>query len=518
MRRFAGGLFCGRRGFLLSLLLTAAAIALSWRFTGCSLGVLIRRSRHFSDLVVKMFPPQRDCLPEIWEPLKVSLQMSLAGTALGSLAALICAPFCADLGRGLSLAGKALRMALQVLRAFPALILALAATFLTGLGAFAGALALTVYTFAIMTRLTAEDMESAPSGAWGALRTIGAGKLAAFCRALLPEILPSFFTNALYLLETNLRHSAILGYVGAGGIGLLLSEKISWREYSQAGMILICLAAAAALIETASLFAASVLRGEGRWPPAAKRCLAAAMGLALCWGVLSIPLPDLSRVAPGTAAKMLAGLASPDWGYFFRWGEEGLAFQLAQTLCIALLGTAAGAVPALFFAFLSARAFSPAPLACAARGCVMAVRSVPFVIYGLVMIRVTGPGAFAGVLTMAVCSIGLLSKRFTESLDSLDLRPYGALRACGAGRLAAACRAVLPQLWPQFASAVIYRFDVNIREASVLGLVGAGGIGSVMVLSMNRYAWETTGAVFLGLVLLVWGADAFSRSLRRRLR
>lgn len=158
----------------------------------------------------------------------------------------------------------------------------------------------------------------------------------------------------------------------------------------------------------------------------------------------------------------------------------------------------------------------PRPAALLFRVLIVAIRSVPFLIYGLIFIRVSGPGAFTGVLTLAVCSIGLLSKRFTEAIEALDFRAYDALRAMGVSLLPRIRYAVLPQLAPALASAVLYRFDVNIREASVLGLVGAGGIGAPLIFAMNQYAWSDVSAIFLGFVLLVWGIDVGSARLRHR--
>ena len=126
-----------------------------------------------------------------------------------------------------------------MLRSFPALILALLATFFLGIGSFAGTAAITVYTFAIMTRLTYEDIESAPQGPYLALRAMGAASAQAFFRSTLPEILPAYLTNALYLLEGNVRHSAILGYVGAGGIGAPLIFAMNQYDWNKAGAILL---------------------------------------------------------------------------------------------------------------------------------------------------------------------------------------------------------------------------------------------------------------------------------------
>ena len=172
-------------------------------------------------------------------------------------------------------------------------------------------------------------------------------------------------------------------------------------------------------------------------------------------------------------------------------------------------------VLAVPLSFLGTACLVPKPIALLFRVAVMLIRSVPFLIYGLIFIRVTGPGAFTGVLTLCVCSVGLLSKRFTEAIEALDFRAYHALEAMGVPLLLRIRYAVLPQLLPAFASAVLYRFDVNIREASVLGLVGAGGIGAPLIFAMNHYNWPEAGAIALGLILLVWVIDRLSAAVRR---
>ena len=103
--------------------------------------------------------------------------------------------------------------------------------------------------------------------------------------------------------------------------------------------------------------------------------------------------------------------------------------------------------------------------------------------------------------------------RWFLGLDMLDPGPYRALIAMGVSPLAAIRHAVLPQIAPAFGSAVLYRFDVNIREASVLGLVGAGGIGAPLIFAMNKYDWSRAGAILLGLILLVWMVDVVSGKL-----
>jgi phosphonate transport system permease protein len=346
---------------------------------------------------------------------------------------------------------------------------------------------------------------------------MGASPARAYYRAVVPQIAPSYLTNALYLLETNVRHSSILGYVGAGGIGLLLNEKISWLEYDRVGAILLLLILASLGIETLSRYLTQVVQGERDVSRRTKRglWLLGAAAAVLC--TAGLDGPDFAHTSLRAIRSMVLGLLQPDWSFFFQTGESGLGFLLLETVCIALVGTCAGAVLALPLAFLNTPRLTPKPIAALFRVLVTAIRSVPFLIYGLIFIRVTGPGAFTGVLTLGMCSVGLLCKRFTEAVETLDFRACRALADMGVPLLPRVRCALVPQLRAALVSAVLYRFDVNLREAAVLGLVGAGGIGAPLIFAMNKYAWNTAGAIALGLVLLVWIVDLVSSRLRRKI-
>ena len=498
------------RGLVFFFVFLAAA-----RFTDCSLTQFWVRRAHLTDIVSAMFPPDWSYIPRILAPLLATVQMSVTGTALGALMSLLLAPLCAENLHMPRMVRLALRLVIQVLRSFPTLILALLATFLFGLGTFSGTVAITIYTFAIMTRLTYEDIETAALEPYHALCAMGTAPSKAYFRAIVPGIAPSYFANVLYLLETNVRHSSILGYVGAGGIGLLLNEKISWREYSKVGMILLLLFLTVCVIEGISGFLSQVVREERSLSPKGRHLFTWAAVLLILICTLGIQPPDFSHTSVQAVGAMLSGLTRPDWSFFFRTDTSGLGYLLLETVCIALVGTCVGMVLALPLSFLSTSRLMTKPVALLFRTVIMAIRSVPFLIYGLIFIRVSGPGPFTGVLTLGICSVGLLSKRFTEAIEALDFRAYHALEAMGIPLLLRVRYAVLPQIIPAFASAVLYRFDVNIREASVLGLVGAGGIGAPLIFAMNHYAWNEAGAIALGLIILVWVIDLLSAALRR---
>lgn len=499
--------------------LAAAAFAAAFLgaacFTGCDLSVLWSRRSHLTDIVSEMIPPEWSFVGTVLPLLWTTVQMSVTGTVLGAALAVPAAMVCAGPLPGPRALKKLARFGIQLLRSFPALILALLATFFLGIGTFAGTAAITVYTFAIITRLTYEDMESAPLGPYTALQALGAGPVRAFVHSVFPEIAHAYLTNALYLLEGNVRHSAILGYVGAGGIGLLLNEKVSWREYGKVGMILILLFLVVYGMEALSAVLTRLVQHELTISPTGRRLLIGAAAGLFAFCTLTLPSPDLSRTSLRMVRVMLDGMLHPDLELLLRLDSSGLAYLLLETAAMALVGTCVGVVVAVPLSFLGSGRFFPAPVAWFFRTVVAAVRSVPSLIYGLIFIRVCGPGSFTGVLTLAVCSVGLLCKRFSEAIDALDLRSVYALEAMGVSLPARILHAVFPQLVPQITSGTLYRFDVNIREASVLGLAGAGGIGAPLIFAMNQYAWNEVSTLALGMIFLAWLVDLVSSNCRK---
>ncbi len=503
-----------RRAFGWAVL--AALFLLSCRASDVSPSLLVQRGGHFGDIVSRLFPPDWSYMPKVLPLLRATVQMSVTGTALGSLLALLAAPFCAEALPGPWLPRRLCRAVIQVLRSFPALILALFATFLFGLNSFSGAAAVTVYTFAVMTRLTYEDLENAPAAPFRALTAMGVSAGKAYFRALVPAAGPAYLTNALYMLEANVRHSAILGYVGAGGIGLLLNEKVSWREYEKAGAILLLLFLTVCAAERISAWLTRAALGELRPSRRRKRLVIAMTAAVVILCTLTLEPPDLSHTSPALLRSMAFACPSPE--LLFSTAPDGVAALLLETVCIAFAGNCLGALAAAPLAFLASSRTAPRAVAAVVRTLILALRSVPFLIYGLIFIRVTGPGSFAGVLTLAVCSLGLLCKRFGQAIDSADFRAVRALEAMGVPGFPRLVRGLFPQLRAAFASAALYRFDVNLREAAVLGLVGAGGIGAPLVFAMNQYAWSEAAALALGLVLLAWAVDILSSRLRDRFK
>ena len=188
-----------------------------------------------------------------------------------------------------------------------------------------------------------------------------------------------------------------------------------------------------------------------------------------------------------------------------------------KTVEIALLGTAVAAVLALPLGFLSAPNVAPAPVFYPARTVLNLFRSVDTLVYALVFVAAVGLGSFPGVLAVIAYTTTSLAKLYSEAIEGIDPGPVDAVTATGATRLQILRYGVLPQVVPLFLSYILYRLETNIRAATVLGFVGAGGIGFYLQTYLRMIDYPAASTVLLVTVAMVMAVDALSSKLRERL-
>ncbi len=211
------------------------------------------------------------------------------------------------------------------------------------------------------------------------------------------------------------------------------------------------------------------------------------------------------------------GLTHPDMALLFNLTDQGVPYQLFQTVAIAVLGTLIGGILAVPFSFLASDKIVPKPVAVIANAVILLIRTIPSLVWALVWIRVTGPNAFCGVVTQSVCSIGMISKMYITAIEDIDTRILESLDASGCTTFQKIRYGILPQIIPNFISTVIYRFDINVKDATTLGIVGAGGIGAALIQCINSSRWSMVGAYLCGMVLLMLFIEFFSTKIRNRL-
>lgn len=237
----------------------------------------------------------------------------------------------------------------------------------------------------------------------------------------------------------------------------------------------------------------------------------------LVWSIAGIEFVGFNSKGIDVAINLLSSFLHPSKTILF--GDVAYGFKALglETIAIAFLGTIAGAIMAIPIAFLAARNLTPRFVNMFFQAGITSIRVFPVFVIGVALIRVTGMGPFTGVLAMGVTSIGMMTKLYVETIESLNKGVLDALDATGANTIRKIRFGIIPQLTAQFLSTAIYRFEINLKNAAVLGLVGAGGIGRDLISAISAHRFEDASAYLIGLAGMVLVVEFASNVIRRKL-
>lgn len=481
----------------------------------------------------QFFPPALDIgfLQLVALATLETLAMATAGVALAMLIAI---PAGIALSETLSISAlgpgpgrrlaRGLRAVLRVvvlgLRGVPEIVWALLLVRALGLGPWAGVLALALTYGGMLAKVYAEILDSSDPRPARALLLSGSGRLGALAWGLLPSCARELASYTVYRWECGVRASVVMGFVGAGGLGQLMDQAMRMLNGGEVSTILLVFLLLVLLADLLSALLRQLLDSDG---PAASsfclRCIALPLALAAAVGV-SLASLDSGLVALWSA-EALAQMGSyaarflrPELGidYLVRIGQAAL-----ETVAISLLGTL---LAALLGALLAAPRLAGGRLGSlwdwGFGGVLNLLRSVPELVWAALMVLAVGLGPFAGVLALALHTGGVLGRLFTETVENAPTTARDALLLCGTPRPLAFLYGTLPALSPQLIAYVLYRWEMNIRMATILGFVGAGGLGQMLYYELSLLREPQAATVILAMLLLALAVDRFSARLRRQ--
>lgn len=243
-----------------------------------------------------------------------------------------------------------------------------------------------------------------------------------------------------------------------------------------------------------------------------KRWLIAIVVLAIIiWAFAGVPSLELKSKSLEILKSIFSGLFHPDISYIYIPDGEDLLRGLLETFAIAVVGTFIAAIICIPLAFLGANNMVKLrPVSGVSKFILSVIRVFPEIVMALIFIKAVGPGSFSGVLALGIHSVGMLGKLLAEDIESLDFSAVESLKASGANKIKTLVFAVIPQIMPAFLSLILYRFELNLRSASILGLIGAGGIGTPLIFAIQTRSWDRVGIILIGLVLMVAIVDLIS--------
>jgi phosphonate transport system permease protein len=387
------------------------------------------------------------------------------------------------------------RTLIVMVRAVPDVVMAIVFFRIFGLGAMTGVLAMGLHSVGMVAKLYADAIEHIDEGPRAAIRASGAGAGQELTSGVLPQVMPAFVATALHRLDINLRISVLLGFVGVNGLGYAIATAFKQLDYRRGMALAAVVLALCILVELMSgairrallrntdgqSTHSAPLRTDDQISPPWTVARARYAGFGVATVLVVLMAAGGADLNPVQFLDSLQGVGK-NLGLFWPPNTAGIFGQLCSdlwlTVKIALGATLIGAVLALPIGCLAARNVAPNPrVAQMFRIFVVVIRGIPELVLAVVFVVITGLGAVAGTLALSVGGIGLLGKLVADSLEEIDPGPEQAIRAPGAGRWQVFCSGTLPQAAPSFIGHVLYQFDVNVRSATLLGIVGAGGIG-----------------------------------------
>lgn len=252
----ANGHTVRRRRSRTPFILAALVLVILWalRMTEFDMMVILDRFEKMLDLMKKLFQPDWSFFPKVISPLLDTVKMSILGTVVGCAVALpVSILASSNINRSMPVV-SVFRFILALIRTLPTLVIALVCALIFSLGTFSGTVAIAIFTFGVVAKMLYESIETIDMGPFEAMEALGANKFQAFWSACVPQILPVYLSHCLYCFEMNIRASAILGYVGAGGLGITINERIGWRDYESLGTVLLTLFVVVTFIEFFSAY------------------------------------------------------------------------------------------------------------------------------------------------------------------------------------------------------------------------------------------------------------------------
>jgi len=519
--------------------------------------------RFFGRVGAVEFPP----LGELLQLTALTLGLVICGTLLAAVLSVPVAVLAASNTTPGPVWRAAARFVTVLARAVPDVVLAMVFVLLFSLGTLPGILAIGLHSVGMISKLFADAIEQIDEGPRTAVRAAGGTRLQQFTAGVLPQVLPSWVATVLHRNDINLRGSVILGYVGVVGLGMEMSFAFKSLDYGLGlgyalviFVLCIVMEIVSSSVRAAMLGIAPTGRGlgdrvvrratrrraagssagvvretVGRAPAAAPASVDSMLRRPwdrtrvrnTSWGAIAVAVVVASvlvcDVAWSDLVTVWAGVpavAVQFWPPSFGSYETStMVAAMGETIAIALAATLLTLVASVVIGSLAARNVAPSRgMRSGMRLLLVGIRGVPEVILAIVLIVVTGLGTQAGTLALALGGVGLLGKLIADSFEEVSAGPERALAATGATRLQVYAGATLPQGTRALVGHTFYMLDTNIRAATLLGIVGAGGVGYYLLNASQGSNYGAVTAIVLMILVTVLAVEGLAMWMRKVLR
>ncbi len=450
----------------------------------------------------------------------VTLAYAVLGTVLSLVLAAGGALALSELVAGNHPLARAARVAVAVPRAVHELVVALLLIQILGFDPLVAVLAIGIPFGAVSAKVFADAIDEADPRPYRALRQGGARRLPALWYGVLPSISGDLVSYSFYRFECGIRSAAVLGVIGAGGLGFQLDLSFETLRYGEMWTLIAALVVLSGLADGWSAW----LRRDRNGARRRRSLVALGLLVPLSWWWVALDPSTLWSARSRELAVDLADRLVPVRLGPGGWAELAAATvdTVAMSILALTLAAGGGLAAALMAARPTGRTARTGPVGRLARAAVRAAlllfRAVPAPIWAFLLVLILFPGPWPGAAALGLYNLGVLGRLFAEAVEERDSGPTEAVTLLGAGPLARLTYAILPTAGPRLAAIALYRWEVIVRETVLVGVVGAGGLGQLLRDHLAARDFAAIGSVVLAVAALAVITDLLSSRIRRHLR
>lgn len=476
------------------------------------------------NLFQRMLKPNPAYIAEVFEKLAETIEIAIISSISGVFLAVPFSILVAEnIGPNKYLA-SILRAVFAFIRTIPSLIWAAILVTIFSIGKFSGIMALTIIAFLMSLKLFREYIESIEENEINSIRTVGGTSIQVLRYCVLPHIFELSISVLFTVLETNIRSATILGLVGAGGIGQIMWRDLNHLRYDNLSTLILILFFTILLIDLLSLYIRKFVSRNAINYRSLESYKNSKIYKLIYIPIISIGIfyfiikslnisYDRFILGLGQGRGIIARMIRIDLSYLSK-----LFDGIQESFYIAVFATISGSIFALILSYFTAYNTSPRKwISILFKAIINILRTFPPIITAIIFFRGVGPGPLAGAIALSIYTTGVLTKMYSELLESAKEDIQNSIITTGASRFQSYRHGLIPHTFPTFISLALYRLESNIRNSTILGVIGAGGIGTVLAMNITWRSWEKVGLLLLGISLMVIAIDKFSSYLRRKL-
>lgn len=483
---------------------------------------LIKGIPSMMDLFKRMLKPNLSYRTEVFGKLFETIEIAILSSLMGVLLAI---PFSILTSNNISPSkwiSNILTGIFSFLRTIPSLIWAAILVSIFSIGKFSGIIALSIIAFLMSSKLFRENIESIKENQINSTRSVGASPVQVLRYCVFPYMFEMTISIFFIVFETNIRSATVLGLVGAGGIGQIMWRDLNHLRYDNLATLILILFITIFLIDTFSLILRNRLKGSSMKFKDINNYKNYQVGKSIFIPVFVIGLLifiinsigislDRLLLGLGQGKIILMRMIDIDISYY-----PNLLQGISESLFIALFATIVGSIIAIIISYLTAFNTSPRKeISIFFKALINIFRTFPPIITAIIFFRGVGPGPLAGAMALSIYTTGVLTKMYSEVLENTEENIKNSVLITGASNIESYRHGLIPHTLPNFLSLSLYRLESNIRNSTILGLIGAGGIGTTLSMNITWRNWERVGLLLLGTSLMVILIDQFSNFLRR---